>query len=309
MAKKVYAIKEGFDNEKNISVKDKIVDSWSECLNYVKGVKGAKYKSFTSIKEAEEYLSDGENLLKKGIDEYPQNIPNFYVDGSYNSGSSKYSYGLVMVEDGVIKYIENGAAENKTGKDVRQIAGELKAAIRSLQYAAENNIKNIVLIHDYVGVCYHATGVWQRREESSEKYYNDFNSIIKENDIKVIFVKVDSHTGDLYNEMVDEFAKAAADVTIKGETKKYLKDKKVVVKNMELKKKFLEILENDCMENIIIDEKYEKNKSKIENKEDCIKTVIEFIKNDKEKAKVYVQSLDSTKKNNLINYLIDNYKL
>src|SRR3712207_8324850 len=37
------------------------------------------------------------NLLKKEIDEYPQNIPNFYVDGSYNSNSGKYSYGLVMV--------------------------------------------------------------------------------------------------------------------------------------------------------------------------------------------------------------------
>ncbi|KEI06450.1 reverse transcriptase-like protein [Clostridium botulinum C] len=306
MAKKVYAIKEGFDNEKNILVKDKIVDSWSECLKYVKGVKGAKYKSFASIKEAEEYLSDGENLLKKEIDEYPQNIPNFYVDGSYNSNSGKYSYGLVMVEDGVVKYIENGAAENNTGKDVRQIAGELKAAIRSLQYAVENNIKDIVLIHDYVGVCYHATGVWQRREESSKKYYNDFNSIIKENDIKVTFVKVDSHTGDLYNEMVDEFAKAAAGVTIKGETKKYLKDKKLLVKSIELKKKFLEILGNNCMENIIIDEKSPKNKS---NKEDYIKTFIEFIKNDKEKAKEYILSLDNIKKNNLINYLIDNCKL
>jgi len=46
MGKKVYAIKEGFDIEKNIKIENKIVSTWAECLKYVKGVKGAKYKSF-----------------------------------------------------------------------------------------------------------------------------------------------------------------------------------------------------------------------------------------------------------------------
>ena len=41
--KKVYAIKEGFDFSKNERVQNKLVDSWSECQKYIKGVKGAIY--------------------------------------------------------------------------------------------------------------------------------------------------------------------------------------------------------------------------------------------------------------------------
>ena len=65
MAKKYYGIKIGYDKVKGEEVKDLIVDSWSECEKYIKGVKGAKYKSFTTIAEAKEYLSQGDPILKK----------------------------------------------------------------------------------------------------------------------------------------------------------------------------------------------------------------------------------------------------
>ena len=72
MAKKVYAIKEGFDSANNCKVENKIVNTWAECLKYVKGVKGAKYKSFEDINDANKYLSEGSKLLKKGEDSYPE---------------------------------------------------------------------------------------------------------------------------------------------------------------------------------------------------------------------------------------------
>ena len=72
MAKKVYAIKKGFDFDKNIHIENKLVNTWSECLKLVKGVKGAQYKSFTSLEEANEYLNAGKPFLKKGNpSEYP----------------------------------------------------------------------------------------------------------------------------------------------------------------------------------------------------------------------------------------------
>ena len=40
MAKKVYAIKEGFDSVNNKKIENIIVNTWAECLKYVKGVKG-----------------------------------------------------------------------------------------------------------------------------------------------------------------------------------------------------------------------------------------------------------------------------
>ncbi len=65
MAKKLYAIQEGFDPKTNKRIENKIVSTWAECLKYVKGVKGAKYKSFTDINSANQYLNQGSKLLKK----------------------------------------------------------------------------------------------------------------------------------------------------------------------------------------------------------------------------------------------------
>ena len=63
MGKKVYAIKEGFNFTTNEKVENIIVNTWAECLKYVKGVKGAKYKSFEDINEAKKFLEEGSKLL------------------------------------------------------------------------------------------------------------------------------------------------------------------------------------------------------------------------------------------------------
>ncbi|AWZ47566.1 hypothetical protein C3495_01325 [Clostridiaceae bacterium 14S0207] len=141
MKKKVYAIKEGYDFIKNVRVKNKLVNTWDECLTYVKGVKGAKYKSFTNLEEAEEYLNDDKTLLIKDKDIYPNDCPHVYVDGSFNIDNGRYSYALVVVKNNIIEYMENGVAKDQSGIKLRQILGELKAATRSYEYAIENNIK------------------------------------------------------------------------------------------------------------------------------------------------------------------------
>ena len=247
MAKKYYAIKEGYNKIKGEKVVDLLVESWSECEALIKGVKGAKYKSFLSLQEAQQYLTDSDPILKKGEHQYPLDIHHAYVDGSFNIETGKYSYGLVISKGDVVTYIENGAAEDDSQKDIRQIGGELTGSIRALNYCAENAIKEIVIFHDYAGVCYHATGFWERREESSRQYYETFNRLTKENGIKVYFVKVDSHTGDLYNEMVDEFAKAAGGLQVNGVTEKLLKNKHILVGKESLKDRFAEIVKDETV--------------------------------------------------------------
>jgi ribonuclease H-related protein len=250
MSKKIYAVKEGYDFSKGLKVENKILNSWDECVKYVKGVKGAKYKSFSSLREAEEYLGMGDPLLRKGGSNYPVNQLHAYVDGSYNEEEGKYSYGIVMVKDDVIDYIENGSAADDREKDIRQIGGELSAAIKSVEYCIRNNIDELVIVHDYEGVCYHATGYWERREESSKKYFETMNTLIRSSNIKLTFLKVDSHTGDLFNEAADEFAKEAAGIKIKGEVRKYLKNKIIMVSDGELKKRFLPLVGEELLDKI-----------------------------------------------------------
>lgn len=295
MAGKVYAIKEGFDKTENKKVENKIVHSWNECLKYVKGAKGAVYKSFESMEAAVGYLEKDSPMLKKGIDTYPNDWFCAYVDGSYNDTTGKYGYAAVIVKDNVIVHIENGEAADNSKKEIRQIAGELIAAIKSLKYAIDNNIDSIIVFHDYVGVCYHATGFWERKEPSSADYYNEYNNLVNENNLKVLFVKVDSHTGDLFNELADEFAKVACSIPLEGEIKKYLVSNDILVENEGIKEKLYEIVPVESSLNIKI--KGSQNLiAKSHNDKDDLDKVINEIKEllveSTKKSKDYIKSLD-----------------
>ncbi|MDV4149845.1 ribonuclease H family protein [Clostridium sp. AL.422] len=249
MAKKVYAIKEGFNFATNEKVENLIVDTWAECQRYIKGVKGAKYKSFEDINDAKAFLSQGDGMLKKGVDRYPMDCLHIYVDGSYNVTTERYAYALVAVKDNVIEYVENGKSEDSSSKSIRQIAGELEATVKGVEYALRQNEKKVVIFHDYAGIAHHATGFWERKEQSSIDYHNKMKSLI-DNGIEVIFVKVDSHTGDLYNEIADEKCKEALNIDSNYEFYKYLRDNKIYVSN-NLVKEQLKNIARDREDNII----------------------------------------------------------
>lgn len=251
MAKKVYAIQCGFDAKNNKKIENTIVNTWDECLKYVKGVKGAKYKSFERIEEANSYLSEGNRMLKKSDEKYPKDCLHAYVDGSYNSSDGRYSYGVVCVNNNVVEYIESNAAKDTSEKNIRQIAGELKGAIRAVEYALRKNQTKIVLFHDYEGIAHHATGAWNRKEESSMEYYNKMQKLMNSG-IEVIFVKVDSHTGDLFNELVDEKCKECLGITSDRIIEKWLTKNIIEVSSGEVKKEILSIAPNSA-NNIIVD--------------------------------------------------------
>lgn len=268
MAKKVYAIKEGFDSNSNQKIENIIVGTWAECLKYVKGVKGAKYKSFEDMESAKEYLNDTNKLLKKGVDHYPEDCLHIYVDGSYNIATKRYSYGVVAVRNNVVEHIEGGSPEDTTKSNIRQIAGELEGAIRALEYALSKGDKKIVLFHDYEGIFHHATGSWERKDESSEAYYDKMNSLFRQG-MEVIFVKVDSHTGDLYNELVDEKCKEALGITCDRVVEKWLNKNEIFVSNSKIKESILKLAPGK-EDKIIISNNEEESQVLLENKSDNI---------------------------------------
>lgn len=295
MAKKVYAIKEGFDSKNNEKVENRIVNTWSECLKYVKGVKGAKYKSFEKRDEAEKYLSEGSKLLKKEDNNYPKDCMHIYVDGSYSIETEKYSYGVVAVRDNVVEYIESDAAKDTSKKNIRQIAGELKGAIKAVKYALKKGEKRVVVFHDYEGVCHHATGFWERREESSIKYYKDMNELISSG-IEVIFVKVDSHTGDLFNELVDEMCKDKLNIQSDKVVEKWLKDNIIKVKSEKVKKQILKVAPSGDDNILVVEDKACERKG--DEKTQDISTK-DYILN---KLNLIVSSLPEDKQIDILNY-------
>jgi len=313
MANKVYAIQFGFDTKKNQKIENIIVNTWAECLTYVKGVKGAKYKSFESINDAKSYLNEGNRMLKKSDENYPKDCLHAYVDGSYNSSDGRYSYGVVCVNNNIVEYIESNSGKESSEKNVRQIAGELKGAVRAVEYALRQKHKKVVLFHDYEGIAHHATGAWDRKEESSMEYYNKMQNLMNSG-IEVIFVKVDSHTGDLFNELVDEMCKECLGITSDKTVEKWLKKNIIEVSNDEVKGQILKIAPNS--NNIIISGEEKPIKEYIEsdktiNKNDEIAPEIRFEQivnlyksNDKEGKKV-ISKLLSKEKEKFILYLLN----
>ena len=190
--KKYYAIKS--DDYKNV------VESWDECKEIIKDLKAPKYKSFQTIEEANAFLNDEELKLK---DNYKYMA---YTDGSFDSSTNKYSFGCVLLMNGV-EYTFKKGYEPDEYSSLRNVAGEIKGAGFIINYAINHNIDELHLYYDYIGIEKWYVGEWKAKSTIAIKY-QEFAKEAKKK-INVVFHKVKSHTNDYYNEKVDKLAKEA----------------------------------------------------------------------------------------------------
>lgn len=272
---KVYAIAKGFNNRSGKEVKNKIVQTWDECQELTRGVSGARFKSFANLEEANEYLDKMESELKgTGTDlddlylvsedtssdmddmfssiigskikkEYPKDAVYAYVDGSYNKNIGKYSAGVVLLKDDVIIHIEGAATFEDPDNKTNQIAGELEASIRAVEAAIKLDYKNIVIFHDYLGIANHATGEWKRNSDSAREYYNIMQAYMRRG-MNIQFEHVSAHAGHIYNELADEICKNRLGIKSEGVVRKYLKNNKLKVNNISLKRLITLISDGDA---------------------------------------------------------------
>ncbi|WP_029267602.1 ribonuclease H1 domain-containing protein [Virgibacillus alimentarius] len=203
MAKnKYYAVRKGR--------KTGIFRSWSECKKQVDGFKGAKHKSFGSEEEAKAYLNEkkvSENLVDKNV--MDSNTIEIYVDGSYDQDYRVLGYGCIMVKNSRIFHTIESAVRANGLEDTWNIAAEVSAALEGVKWAIDNNYKKIYLYYDYTGIENFADGSWTPTTEITTDYTNDIKEYQKEIDIE--FIKVKAHSGNFYNEMVDDLAKKAVE--------------------------------------------------------------------------------------------------
>lgn len=192
--KNFYAVKNGRETG--------IFESWAECEKQIKGYSGAEFKKFKEFAAAEKYLSTDSINDKKSDD---LNGLHAYIDGSYSEKTAEAGYGAVILYNGEIKHTISG--KSKKYIDMRNVAGELFAAGMAVKWAIDNRYKEITLHYDYSGIAAWVQGEWQTKQEGTRNYKN-YMDTLKEK-IVVKFVKVKSHSGDIYNNMADELAKKA----------------------------------------------------------------------------------------------------
>lgn len=194
---KYYAVREG----RKIGV----FESWEECEAQVKGYKGADFKSFSAMWLADDYMNGIIEKVDKPM--YPLNIgAEIYVDGSFMQDKG-YAWAYAFYFDGELKHYEYGVGTNKEAALMRNVAGELSAAMHAADFLSKKNITQAIVYHDYIGIALWADGSWKTKDKFSKAYYDYM--LKKQKDHNFQFVHVEGHTNIAGNELVDSLCRQA----------------------------------------------------------------------------------------------------
>ena len=200
VAKKVYAVRKGRTTG--------IFMNWVDCKAQVDGFAGAEYKSFADPAEAMAYLGLAES--PEGEDKFPAGI-RAYVDGSYDSGSGRFSCGVVIVETDVNGKSEttelNSAFDDEEAAQQRNVAGEIMGSKIAIDWCRANGVKAVEIYHDYEGIGAWADRKWKANNPLTQGYREFVEEARKS--MEITFVKVKAHAGNKYNELADKLAKKA----------------------------------------------------------------------------------------------------
>ena len=175
-----------------------IYHTWDECKRETLGYKGAVYKGFATLKEAEGFM-DGSMDESIG-DESGVSI---YVDGSYSTG--RYSWGMAVYESDKLTSEDCGVGTCEDAASIRNVAGEVNAAEEAVKWAEAHAVTDYVIYHDYIGISEWAMGRWKANNPTT-RAYADFMSKRRG---AVRFRKVAGHTGIKGNERADKLARSA----------------------------------------------------------------------------------------------------
>lgn len=205
---KYYAVRKGF--------KTGIFTTWDECQSYVHGFSNAEFKSFSSESEAREYLNNNvasyhEESSKKGSAAALKNIA--YVDGSFDGYSKTYGFGgFIIYEENGKKCVRvvQGAGNNPEMSKMRNVAGEISGAMRIVEEAIYLGLEEITLYYDYAGIENWVTGIWSCNKYETYEYSRFMYESSKQ--IRIHFHKVEGHSGDTGNDIVDTIAKEQSGV-------------------------------------------------------------------------------------------------
>ncbi len=223
MPKKFYAVRKGR--------KTGIFTTWDECRAQVHGFPCAEYKSFPTMEAAKDFMEfgmEGENQMPFGDSEQScdnqdssmvsnQTMPNAaitpnepelvaYVDGSYDQSTKRFSYGMVILENGEEKTF-NKSFSDPSLAGMRNVAGEIMGARAAMEYAIANDKKKLVIYHDYEGIAKWPLGIWKTNKEGTIAYKAYFDEA--KTKVSIRFQKVKGHSNDKYNDYADKLAKQA----------------------------------------------------------------------------------------------------
>ena len=132
-----------------------------------------------------------------------------YVDGSYNAQTNVFGYGVVMFYQGKEFHLSRSYQDEEMSV-MRNVAGEIYGSMAAMEYAIQNNIKNLTIYYDYMGISKWCTGEWKTNKKGTLAYKKYYEQAKKK--VHISFEKVKGHSGDKFNELADKLAKKACGI-------------------------------------------------------------------------------------------------
>ncbi|WP_454064393.1 ribonuclease H1 domain-containing protein [Candidatus Nitrospira salsa] len=185
-----------------------VFDSWPECQRQIVKYSGAEYKSFSTPEEAQAYAFPESSTTFEGTDD-ANTIVDVWVDGSCMPRPN----GLLLLGWAYLARRAGEEIHRDRGNDIpedaqrhRNVAGEIMAVLKAVEWCKTQHITSIRVYYDYQGLASWPTHAWKRNTPFTQHYAET----IRASGISVEWVKVKAHSGDPNNDIVDEEAKKAA---------------------------------------------------------------------------------------------------
>jgi len=137
---------------------------------------------------------------------FEKNLIKIYVDGSFNEKTKKAGWAFCILKDFKIIQEDYGIYD-ESEDNTKQVIGEIYALYKSLLWLNENKIKEAYIYYDYKGIGKWIYGEWKIKNKNIEEIVGRIKKQIIENNLKLKFIKIDAHSGDYFNELVDKLAK------------------------------------------------------------------------------------------------------
>lgn len=176
--------------------KKNIISGWNECFDELCKNNHTYFKGFNDLKDIGKFFDNNEHSEMEA-----------YIDGSYKKETGEFSCGVVIMfndSDGFAFYEK---FNNSDFGKMNNVAGEIMGAVRAIQYAIDNNIYNLTLIHDYEGIEAWAKERWKAKNKYTQRYVEFYIESLDR--VNIHFKKVKSHSGQNLNTLADNLAKTA----------------------------------------------------------------------------------------------------
>lgn len=172
--------------------------SWPECLKQVSEFKGAEYKKFSSIVDAEDFLTFKDKLLDK------LNTYLVFCDGGSRSNPGIAGCGAAILFNN--KIISSGY--EYLGRRVTNNIAEYKGLILGMNIALANELNEIEVLMDSNLIVKQMKGEWQVNEPSLKILHKS----AKDQSLKFLDFKI-GYIPREKNSVADELANLAMDLS------------------------------------------------------------------------------------------------